>query len=70
MFDPNDLSENITPESARAAAATGNALKALLISLRLNDDALLQHALMSAQPTQVGAITEEGMSLLALWSTA
>ncbi len=54
-FDPTDLSESLTPAAFRAALAGGAYVRALLIALRLADEGLLRHGLLSVPPAQVRA---------------
>ncbi len=51
MFDPTDLSEELTPAACRRALAQQSHARAMLIALRLNDQGLLRHC-VSAPPGQ------------------
>ena len=53
MFDPTDLTEDLTPASARAALAAGSYVRALLICLRLGDTELTRHCVLSTPAAQV-----------------
>ncbi len=55
VFDPTDLSEDLTPAACEAAIADRAFLKALLIALRLGDAKLVRHAVMSTPPAAVAA---------------
>ncbi|KAI8469923.1 MAG: WD40 repeat-like protein [Monoraphidium minutum] len=46
-FDPTDLSESLTPAAFAAALAGRAYVRALLIALRLGDEGLLKHGLLS-----------------------
>ena len=56
LFDPTDLTENLTPAAFHAALAAKAYVRALLISLRLNDQSLLRHGLMSVPVSQVSTV--------------
>jgi periodic tryptophan protein 2 len=53
VFDPTDLDEDVTPEAARRASASGAHARALLIALRLRDPDTLRHVVLSTPPQQV-----------------
>jgi periodic tryptophan protein 2 len=55
-FDPTDLTENLTPAAFHAALAAKAYVRALLISLRLNDQTLLRHGLMSVPVSQISTV--------------
>lgn len=58
LFDPTDLGEHLTPAAARAAVKAGALLRAALIALRLNDELLLCHVMLSVPPQQVRVVAE------------
>lgn len=47
LFDPTDLAEDISRPSVFRLLGRGDALKAILVAARLNDDSLLLHVLLS-----------------------
>ncbi|GBF93636.1 hypothetical protein Rsub_06358 [Raphidocelis subcapitata] len=55
-FDPTDLSESLTPASFRSALAGGAFVRALLIALRLGDESLLRHGVLSVPLEQVSTV--------------
>lgn len=55
VFDPTDLTEDITPAAAYKALANRVFLRALLIALRLKDPEVVRHVIMSTPPHQVSA---------------
>jgi periodic tryptophan protein 2 len=55
VFDPTDLAEDVTPAGVAAALAAGAPLRGALLALRLHDDGLLRHALLSTRPDQARA---------------
>ncbi|KXZ50608.1 hypothetical protein GPECTOR_15g291 [Gonium pectorale] len=61
VFDPTDLTEDLTPAAARAALAAGAHLRAALIALRLGDAPLLKHVLMATPPGPAVAATAAGL---------
>ena len=54
VFDPTDLTEDITPAAAHKALANRAFLRALLIALRLKDPEVVRHVVMAIPPSQVG----------------
>lgn len=60
VFDPTDLTEEITPASVEAALVSGSTLTAMLIALRLRDDALIEKCLL-ATPLNVVPIVAKGL---------
>ncbi len=53
VFDPTDLTEDITPAAAYKALANRAFLKALLIALRLKDPEVVRHVVMAIPASQV-----------------
>ena len=53
MFDPTDLTEDITPAAAYKALANRAFLRALLIALRLKDPEVVRQVMMAIPPSQV-----------------
>ncbi|GFR41863.1 hypothetical protein Agub_g2644, partial [Astrephomene gubernaculifera] len=53
LFDPTDLTEELTPAAAQAALASRSFLRALLIALRLGDPALVRHVVLATPPAAV-----------------
>lgn len=60
VFDPTDLTEEITPAAVEAALESGSTLTAILIALRLRDDALIEKCLL-ATPLNVVPIVAKGL---------
>lgn len=56
VFDPTDLTEDITPAAAHRALGNRAFLRALLIALRLKDPEVLRHVIMSTPPSQVSSV--------------
>ena len=53
VFDPTDLTEDVTPAAAYKALGSRAFLRALLIALRLKDPEVLRRVIMSTPPGQV-----------------
>jgi periodic tryptophan protein 2 len=53
LFDPTDLAEDVTPGAVLRALAQGACLRALLCALRLRDQELATHVVLSTPPQQV-----------------
>ena len=53
VFDPTDLTEDITPAAAFKALSNRAFVRALLIALRLKDPDVVRHVIMSTPPNQV-----------------
>lgn len=53
VFDPTDLTEDLTPAACQAALDGQAFVRAALIALRLGDPQLLRHCLLSTPPQQV-----------------
>jgi periodic tryptophan protein 2 len=56
LFDPTDLAEDVSRPSVFRLLGRGDTLKAILVAVRLNDDGLLLHALLSAPVNTVHAL--------------
>ncbi|KAG2492638.1 hypothetical protein HYH03_009054 [Edaphochlamys debaryana] len=56
VFDPTDLDTALTPAAARAALASGQPLRALLLALRLGEPGLVRHVVLATPPAAVGAV--------------
>ncbi|KAL0036124.1 hypothetical protein WJX79_004341 [Trebouxia sp. C0005] len=56
VFDPTDLTEDITPAAAYKALANRAFLRALLIALRLKDPEVVRQVMMAIPPSQVGSV--------------
>ncbi|KAJ9530419.1 hypothetical protein QJQ45_000793 [Haematococcus lacustris] len=56
LFDPTDLSEDLTPATCRKALAAGAHLRALLIALRLRDSQLLRACVFGTPAAQVVSV--------------
>nr|ADF43197.1 UTP1m [Chlamydomonas reinhardtii] len=54
LFDPTDLTEDLTPAAAHAALAGGTPLRALTIALRLGEPELVRHVILATPPRDVG----------------
>lgn len=55
-FDPADLDVDVTPEAALAASDAGLHAKALLVALRLNEEAVMERVLHRVPPEEVAAV--------------
>ena len=53
VFDPFELSEEITPSTARTALLTGEHARALLLALRLNEHNLLRESVESVPSREI-----------------
>ena len=47
VFDPTEFTTEVTPDAVLKAVEKKDSLRALLIALRLRDESLIQHALLS-----------------------
>ncbi|MQM11932.1 hypothetical protein Taro_044846 [Colocasia esculenta] len=56
MFDPTDLDLDVTPEAVDEALANGQQQRALLLSLRLNEDSLIKTCVISVNLSDISAI--------------
>ena len=55
-FDPTDLAEDVTPDAALRALRSEAYVKACLIALRLGDETLIRHVLLSTKPRAVASV--------------
>jgi periodic tryptophan protein 2 len=58
VFDPTDLEEDVTPQAVRRALQARAHLRALLLALRLNDPALVEHCVMCTPPGEVPSVCQ------------
>ncbi|MBA0587545.1 periodic tryptophan protein 2 [Gossypium raimondii] len=56
IFDPTDLDIDVTPEAIDAALNEEQPSRALILSLRLNEDSLIKKCIFSVNPTDVPAV--------------
>ncbi|KAF9619369.1 hypothetical protein IFM89_006556 [Coptis chinensis] len=56
MFDPTDLDMDVTPEAVDVALSENKPNRALLLSLRLNEDSLIKRCLLSVNPVDIPAV--------------
>jgi len=56
IFDPTDLDIDVTPEKVEEALAENQQQRALLLSLRLNEDSLIKKCIFAVDPSNVRAI--------------
>uniref|UniRef100_A0A0E0ITM6 Small-subunit processome Utp12 domain-containing protein n=1 Tax=Oryza nivara TaxID=4536 RepID=A0A0E0ITM6_ORYNI len=56
IFDPTDLDIDVTPEKVEEALEENQQQRALLLSLRLNEDSLIKKCIFSVDPSNVRAI--------------
>jgi len=56
VFDPTDLTEDLTPEACHRALSSKSYVRALLIALRLGDRGLLRHCVFSTPAQQVPTV--------------
>ncbi|VFQ66872.1 unnamed protein product [Cuscuta campestris] len=55
IFDPTDLDIDVTPDVVNAALCEGQTLRALILSLRLNEDALIKKCIIAVSPEDIPA---------------
>uniref|UniRef100_A0A7R9V1J8 Small-subunit processome Utp12 domain-containing protein n=1 Tax=Chlamydomonas euryale TaxID=1486919 RepID=A0A7R9V1J8_9CHLO len=67
VFDPTDLTEDLTPQSCHRALAARAYVRALLIALRLGDSGLVRHVVLSTPVAQAPTIAA---ALPAAWVPA
>lgn len=58
VFDPTDLTEDITPAAVETSLVTGAVLKAVLIALRLRDRDLIERCLFSTSASTIPIIAK------------
>lgn len=56
IFDPTDLDIDVTPEAVDAALSEDQPSRALILSLRLNEDALIKKCIISTSPADIPAV--------------
>ncbi|KVH98016.1 G-protein beta WD-40 repeat-containing protein [Cynara cardunculus var. scolymus] len=56
IFDPTDLDIDVTPEAVEAAIGEDQPSRALILSLRLNEDALIKRCIISVAPAEIRAV--------------
>ncbi|KAG9449168.1 hypothetical protein H6P81_009133 [Aristolochia fimbriata] len=56
IFDPTDLDMELTPEAVDAALLGDNTQRALLLSLRLNEDSLIKKCILAVKPSDIPAV--------------
>ncbi|KAJ4821206.1 Periodic tryptophan protein 2-like protein [Rhynchospora pubera] len=56
VFDPTDLDMDVTPEKVEEALADDQKQRALLLSLRLNEDSLIKKCIFAVSPLNVPAV--------------
>lgn len=56
IFDPTDLDIDVTPEAVDAALNEDQTSRALILSLRLNEDSLMKKCILSVSPADIPAV--------------
>lgn len=56
IFDPTDLDMDVTPEAVDLALSEDQPKRALLLSLRLNEDSFIKKCLLSVKPVDIPAV--------------
>ncbi|KAJ7962897.1 periodic tryptophan protein 2-like [Quillaja saponaria] len=56
IFDPTDLDIDVTPEAVDAALSDGQPTRALILSLRLNEDTLIKKCIFAVSPVDLPAV--------------
>ncbi|KAJ4952632.1 hypothetical protein NE237_029464 [Protea cynaroides] len=56
IFDPTDLDMDVTPEAVDAALDEDQTQRALLLSLRLNEDNLIKRCIVAVNPVDIKAV--------------
>ncbi|KAL2926244.1 Periodic tryptophan protein 2 [Bienertia sinuspersici] len=56
VFDPTDLDIDVTPEAVDAALSEDQPSRALILSLRLNEDSLIKKCILAVNPADVPAV--------------
>ncbi|GAB4842053.1 U3 snoRNP protein [Ancistrocladus abbreviatus] len=56
IFDPTDLDIDVTPEAVDAALNEDQPSRALILSLRLNEDSLIKKCVLSVNPADIPAV--------------
>ncbi|CAO2839236.1 unnamed protein product [Amaranthus hypochondriacus] len=56
IFDPTDLDVDVTPEAVDAALNEDQPSRALILSLRLNEDSLVKKCILAVNPADISAV--------------
>ncbi|KAL9314527.1 hypothetical protein ACSQ67_019979 [Phaseolus vulgaris] len=56
IFDPTDLDINVTPEAVEEALRENQPSKALILSLRLNEDSFIKKCIFAVSPADIPAV--------------
>lgn len=56
IFDPTDLDMHVTPEAVNAALNEDQPSRALILSLRLNEDSLIKKCVLAVNPADIPAV--------------
>ncbi|KAG5006458.1 hypothetical protein AAZX31_09G079900 [Glycine max] len=56
IFDPTDLDINVTPEAVEEALRENQPSKALILSLRLNEDSFVKKCIFAVSPADIPAV--------------
>lgn len=56
IFDPTDLDIDVTPEAVDAALKENQTSRALILSLRLNEDGLIKKCIIGVSPADIPAV--------------
>ncbi|XP_027354850.1 periodic tryptophan protein 2 isoform X3 [Abrus precatorius] len=56
IFDPTDLDINVTPEAVDEALSENQPSRALILSLRLNEDSFIKKCIFAVSPTDIPAV--------------
>lgn len=56
IFDPTDLDMHVTPEAVNAALNEDKPSRALILSLRLNEDSLIKKCVLAVNPADIPAV--------------
>lgn len=56
IFDPTDLDIDVTPEAVEAALSEDQPNRALIISLRLNEDSLIKKCIFAVSPVDIPSV--------------
>lgn len=56
IFDPTDLDIDVTPEAVDEALSEGQMRRALILSLRLNEDSLIKKCIFAVSPVDIPAV--------------
>nr|XP_010924647.1 periodic tryptophan protein 2 [Elaeis guineensis]XP_029121080.1 periodic tryptophan protein 2 [Elaeis guineensis] len=57
VFDPTDLDIDVTPEAVDEALAEDQTQRALLLSLRLNEDSLIKKCIFAVNPSDIPTVS-------------